>query len=50
MATRQIGIAKQYMDLVSRGTRPAIVLASRVGDKVYLKNRGIEELVKTEVR
>ena len=43
-------IAKQYMDLVSRGTRPAIVLESRVGDKAYLKNRGIEELVKAVVR
>ncbi len=44
------GIAKQYMDLVSRGTRPAIVLESRVGDKAYFKNRGIEELVKAAVR
>ncbi len=43
-------IAKQYMDLVSRGTRPAIVLESRSGDKAYLTHRGIEELVKAAVR
>ena len=43
-------IAKQYMDLVSRGARPAIVLESRAADKAYLKNRGIEELVKAAVR
>jgi hypothetical protein len=38
------------MDLVSRGVRPAIVLESRAADKAYLKNRGIEELVKAAVR
>jgi hypothetical protein len=43
-------IAKQYMDLVSRGTRPAIVLESRSGDKAYLKDREIEELVKGAAR
>jgi hypothetical protein len=43
-------IAKQYMDLLSRGVRPAIVLESRVGDKAYLKDRGIEELVKAAMR
>ena len=39
-------IAKRYMDLVSRGVRPALVLENRAADKAYLKNRGIEELVK----
>jgi hypothetical protein len=43
-------IAKQYMDAVSRGLRPAIVLESRSGDKTYLKDRGIEELIKAAVR
>ena len=43
-------IAKQYMDLIARGVRPAIVLESRSGDKAYLKDRGIEELVKATVR
>ena len=43
-------IAKQYMDLVSRGVRPAIVLESRVENKAYLKNRGIQELVKAATR
>jgi hypothetical protein len=43
-------IAKQYMDLVSLGVRPAIVLESRAGDKAYLKTRGIEELVKAALR
>jgi hypothetical protein len=43
-------IAKQYMDLVSRGVRPAIVLESRAGDKAYLKSRGIEELIEAAVR
>jgi endo-1,4-beta-mannosidase len=47
--TADWSIAKQYMDLVSRGTRPAMVLASRVEDKAYLKDRGIEELVKAAV-
>jgi hypothetical protein len=43
-------IAKQYMDLVSRGRRPAIVLESRAGDKAYLKSRGIEELIEAAAR
>jgi hypothetical protein len=43
-------IAKQYMDLVSRGRRPAIVLQSRAGDKAYLKSRGIEELIQAAAR
>jgi endo-1,4-beta-mannosidase len=43
-------IAKQYMDLVSGGVRPAIVLESRAGDKAYLKSRGIEELIEAAVR
>jgi hypothetical protein len=43
-------IAKQYMDLVSRGVRAAIVLESRAGDKAYLTSRGIEELIEAAVR
>ena len=43
-------IAKQYMDLVSRGVPPAIVLQSRAGDKAYLKSRGIEELIEAAAR
>jgi hypothetical protein len=42
-------IAKQYMDLVSRGVRAAIVLESRAGDKAYLTSRGIEELIEAAV-
>jgi hypothetical protein len=43
-------IAKQYMDLVSRGVRADIVLESRAGDKAYLTSRGIEELIEAAVR
>jgi len=43
-------IAKQYMDLVSRRVRPAIVQESRAGDKAYLKSRGIEELIEAALR
>ena len=43
-------IAKQYMDLVGRGRRPAIVLESRAGDKSYLMSRGIEELIEAAAR
>jgi hypothetical protein len=43
-------IAKQYMHLVSRGVRPAIMLESRAGDKADLKSRVIEELIETAVR
>lgn len=43
-------IAKQYMDLVARGVRPAIVLRSRAHDETYLERRGIEELVEAKTR
>ncbi|MGB9458558.1 MAG: hypothetical protein WCB12_21090 [Bryobacteraceae bacterium] len=37
--------AKPYMDLISRGETPAIVLESRAGDQDYLKARGITNLI-----
>jgi hypothetical protein len=36
---------KPYMDLVSQGKRPAIVLESRANDEEYLKARGVTELI-----
>jgi hypothetical protein len=36
-------IAKPYVNLVSRGVRPAIVPECRAGDKAYLKSRRIED-------
>jgi endo-1,4-beta-mannosidase len=43
--TADWSIAKQYMDLLSRGVRPAIVLQSRARDETYLKRREIRDLV-----
>ncbi|HXW54825.1 MAG TPA: cellulase family glycosylhydrolase [Candidatus Cybelea sp.] len=39
-------VGSQFMELVGRGTRPAIILESRVADESYLKSRGIRNLVK----
>ena len=39
-------LAKPYMDLISQGVRPAIVLESRLKDDAYLKARGITEFVR----
>jgi endo-1,4-beta-mannosidase len=37
--------AKPYMDLVTQGKRPTIVLESRARDEAYLKVRGIRDLI-----
>ena len=39
-------VGQAFMKLVARGTRPAIVLASRAQDHEYLRTRGIKDLVK----
>ena len=45
----RLSLAKQYMDLVSRGVPPAIVLQSRAGDKA-ISRAEIEELIEAAVR
>jgi len=37
--------ATRYMDLISKGQTPAIVLESRASDEDYLRARGIRELI-----
>jgi endo-1,4-beta-mannosidase len=39
-------IASKFMNLISEGVRPSIVLEDRISDKDYLKIRGIKELVR----
>jgi hypothetical protein len=38
-------VAKPYMDLIDKGQTPAIVIESRAGDEIYLRKRGISELI-----
>jgi endo-1,4-beta-mannosidase len=39
------GVAEPFMNLIAKGERPAIVLASRQNDTVYLERRGIKRLI-----